>query len=155
MKPVGHGHVDDDTLKPKPPVRRATLDLIGLPPTPAEVDAFLFDTSPKAFAKVVDRLLASPHYGERWARHWLDVARFAESSGFEHDYDREGAYQFRDFVAAGGLMSYGANWKDVFRKGGAYVGQILKGTKPGDLPFHCWNAARPRVRHSHFSWAIS
>src|SRR5262249_5928209 len=59
-------------------IRRATFDLIGLPPTPEEVEAFVTDQSPDAFAKVVDRLLASPHYGERWARHWLDVARYAE-----------------------------------------------------------------------------
>ncbi|MGI8989454.1 MAG: PSD1 and planctomycete cytochrome C domain-containing protein [Bryobacteraceae bacterium] len=62
-------------------LRRATFDLIGLPPTPEEVDAFLADPSPDAFAKVVDRLLASPHYGERWARHWLDVARYADGDG--------------------------------------------------------------------------
>ena len=58
-----------------------TFDLIGLPPTPEEIDAFLADDSPDAFAKVVDRLLASPRFGERWGRHWLDVARYAESSG--------------------------------------------------------------------------
>ena len=79
-------------------LRRATLDLIGLPPTPEEMAAFLADNSAQAFEKVIDRLLASPHYGERWARHWLDVARFAESSGFEHDYDRPHAYHYRDFV---------------------------------------------------------
>ena len=62
-------------------IRRATFDLIGLPPTPEEVDAFLSDSSPDAFAKVVDRLLASPHYGERWGRHWLDVARYADGEG--------------------------------------------------------------------------
>ena len=66
-------------------IRRVTFDLLGLPPTPAEIDAFLNDESPDAYEKVVDRLLASPHYGERWARHWLDVARFAESQGFEYD----------------------------------------------------------------------
>ena len=59
-------------------IRRATLDLIGLPPTPEEIDAFVDDKSPDAFEKVVDRLLASPQYGERWGRHWLDVARYAE-----------------------------------------------------------------------------
>ena len=59
-------------------LRRVTFDLTGLPPTPAEADAFLADKSPNAYEKVVDRLLASPHYGERWARHWLDLARFAE-----------------------------------------------------------------------------
>jgi len=72
-------------LKPAPPatkrelIRRATFDLIGLPPTPEEVQAFLNDPSPDAFAHVVDRLLASPRYGERWGRHWLDVARYADS----------------------------------------------------------------------------
>jgi cytochrome c553 len=79
-------------------IRRAYFDLIGLPPTPEEVDAFVADPSPNAFEKVIDRLLASPHYGERWARHWLDIARFAESHGFEHDYDRPTAYHYRDFV---------------------------------------------------------
>src|SRR5260370_1350032 len=62
-------------------LRRVTFDLIGLPPTPAEIDAFLADPSPYAYAKVVDRLLASPHYGERWARHWMDVIHFAETHG--------------------------------------------------------------------------
>src|SRR5262249_20059597 len=79
-------------------LRRATLDLLGLPPAPEEVDAFLKDGSRDAFAKVVDRLLSSPRYGERWGRHWLDLARFAESHGFEHDYDRPSAYHYRDFV---------------------------------------------------------
>ncbi|QDU98709.1 PSD1 and planctomycete cytochrome C domain-containing protein [Lignipirellula cremea] len=79
-------------------IRRAYLDLIGWPPTPAEVDAFVADDDPAAFSQLLDRLLASPHYGERWARHWLDVSRFAESHGFEQDYDREFAFHFRDFV---------------------------------------------------------
>jgi hypothetical protein len=78
--------------------RRLYLDLIGLPPTPEEIDAFEKDTDPQATAKLADRLLASPHYGEKWARHWLDVARFAESHGFEHDYDRKHAFHYRDFV---------------------------------------------------------
>jgi mono/diheme cytochrome c family protein len=78
-------------------VRRAYFDLIGLPP-PAAVEAFVHDPSPRAYEKLIDRLLASPHFGERWARHWLDVARFAESHGFEHDYDRPTAYHYRDFV---------------------------------------------------------
>jgi hypothetical protein len=91
-------------LAPAPPaskavlLRRATLDLTGVPPTPAELDAFLADGSEQAFARVVDRLLANPAFGERWARHWLDLARFAESHGFEHDYDRPNAYPYRDFV---------------------------------------------------------
>jgi cytochrome c553 len=83
---------------PRTLVRRVTFDLIGLPPTAAELDAFEADPSPAAYAALVDRLLASPHYGNRWARHWLDLARFAESHGFEHDYDRPTAFHFRDFV---------------------------------------------------------
>ena len=79
-------------------VRRASLDLTGLPPTPEEVAAYATDPSPAAWEKLIARLLDSPAYGERWARHWLDVARFAESSGFEHDYDRPFAYHYRDFV---------------------------------------------------------
>ncbi len=79
-------------------IRRASFDLLGLPPTPEEVAGFERDTSPAAWAKVVGRLLDSPQYGERWARHWLDAARFAESSGFEHDTDRPNAYHYRDFV---------------------------------------------------------
>jgi hypothetical protein len=79
-------------------LRRAYLDLIGLPPTPAETAAFLADTRPGAWARVIDTLLASPHYGERWGRHWLDVARYADSGGFEHDYDRPNAWRYRDYV---------------------------------------------------------
>lgn len=79
-------------------LRRAYFDLIGLPPTPEQVTAFVNDTSPEAFAKVVDELLASPAYGERWARHWLDTARFAESGGYEFDGFRGGAYHYRDWV---------------------------------------------------------
>ena len=79
-------------------IRRAYFDLLGLPPTPEEVEKFVRDKSTDAWPQLIDRLLASPNYGERWARHWLDVARFAESSGFEHDYDREGAFYYRDFV---------------------------------------------------------
>ncbi len=65
-----------------------TLDLTGLPPTPAEVDAFVADTAPGAYERVVDRLLASPHYGERWARPWLDLARYADTNGYEKDKRR-------------------------------------------------------------------
>jgi hypothetical protein len=79
-------------------LRRVTFDLIGLPPTPEEVDAFLADGSPNAYEKVVDRLLASPHYGERWARHWLDLARYAESEGFKADETRPNAWRYRDYV---------------------------------------------------------
>src|SRR5262245_43297640 len=79
-------------------LRRAYLDLIGLPPTPADVDAFVADPSPQAFSKVVDNLLASPQYGERWARHWLDLARYAESEGFKADETRPNAWRYRDYV---------------------------------------------------------
>jgi hypothetical protein len=79
-------------------LRRVTFDLIGLPPTPAEIDAFLANKSPQAFAKVVDRLLASPHYGERWGRHWLDLVRYAETYGHEFDFDIPEAYRYRDYV---------------------------------------------------------
>ena len=81
-------------------LRRAYMDLIGLPPTPAEAAAFLSDTAPGAWERLIDTLLASPHYGERWGRHWLDVARYADASGFEHDYDRPNAWRYRDYVIA-------------------------------------------------------
>ncbi|WP_425614948.1 DUF1549 domain-containing protein [Anatilimnocola sp. NA78] len=79
-------------------VRRAFLDLIGLPPTAAEIDAFLHDDAPDAVDRLIDRLLASPHYGERWGRHWLDVVRYGESDGFEHDKYRDHAWPYRDYV---------------------------------------------------------
>jgi hypothetical protein len=79
-------------------IRRVTLDLIGLPPTPDEVDAFLRDDSPKAYETLVDRLLGSPQYGERWARPWLDLSRYAESDGFKSDNTRPYAWRFRDYV---------------------------------------------------------
>lgn len=81
-------------------IRRATFDLIGLPPTPDEVDAFVNDLSPQAFAKVVDRLLASPHYGERWGRHWLDVVRYADSNGLDENVAFGNAWRYRDYVVA-------------------------------------------------------
>ena len=79
-------------------LRRVTFDLVGLPPTPEELQAFLADTAPDAYEKVVERLLASPQFGERWARHWLDVVRYGESGGYEFDKDRGNAYHYRDFV---------------------------------------------------------
>jgi mono/diheme cytochrome c family protein/cytochrome c553 len=91
-------------LKPSPPaarptlIRRAYLDVLGLPPSPEEVEAFARDSSPGAWERLVDRLLASPHYGERWARHWLDLARYADSGGFEFDVDRPEAWRYRDYV---------------------------------------------------------
>ncbi|HEX4613937.1 MAG TPA: DUF1549 and DUF1553 domain-containing protein [Urbifossiella sp.] len=79
-------------------IRRATFDLTGLPPTPEETEAFVRDTAPGAWAKVVDRLLASPHYGERWGRHWLDLARYADTNGYEFDEPRPDAWRYRDYV---------------------------------------------------------
>src|SRR5437899_10053113 len=79
-------------------IRRVTYDLIGLPPTPEETDAFVRDPAADAWEKVIDRLLASPHYGERWGRHWLDLVRFADSNGFEHDEVRPDAWRYRDYV---------------------------------------------------------
>ena len=79
-------------------IRRLSFDLTGLPPAPEEVRAFLADASPQAYENLVERLLASPHYGERWGRHWLDVARYTESQGFEYDRPRENAWHYRDYV---------------------------------------------------------
>lgn len=96
--------LETNKLQPAPAVDRATLlrrvtfDLLGLPPTPAEIDAFVADPSPQAYEQVIDRLLASPHYGERWGRHWLDLARFGESQGYERDKIRDHAWRYRDYV---------------------------------------------------------
>jgi hypothetical protein len=96
--------LEEKGMKPASPLskerllRRATFDATGLPPTPDEIDAFVNDTSPDAYAKVVDRLLQSERHGERWARHWLDTVRYAESGGYEFDKDRPSAHHYRDFV---------------------------------------------------------
>ena len=79
-------------------LRRAYLDLTGLPPTPEQIDEFLADTERGAWDRLVNRLLDSPHYGERWGRHWMDVARYADSTGFEQDYNRPNAWRYRDYV---------------------------------------------------------
>ncbi len=79
-------------------IRRICFDLTGLPPTPEQIDAFVASRDPLAYEKLVDRLLSSPHYGERWGRHWLDVVRFAETEGFEYDRHRPGAWRYRDYV---------------------------------------------------------
>ncbi|WP_051670785.1 DUF1553 domain-containing protein [Bryobacter aggregatus] len=93
-------------LSPAPPadkrtlIRRATYDLIGLPPTPVEVQSFLADNSPQAYPNLIDRLLASPRYGERWGRHWLDVARYADSNGLDENLVYKNAFRYRDYVIA-------------------------------------------------------
>ncbi len=79
-------------------IRRVYLDMLGLPPTPEEVEAFVADKSPEAWTKVVDAVLASPAYGERWARHWMDLVRYADSEGFEFDVDRPQMYRYRDYL---------------------------------------------------------
>ncbi|TXT32985.1 MAG: hypothetical protein FD138_1996, partial [Planctomycetota bacterium] len=79
-------------------IRRLSFDLHGLPPTPEEVEAFVSNPDPRAFEKLVDRLLDSPHYGERWARHWLDIAHYADTHGFERDQRRDNAWRYRDWV---------------------------------------------------------
>jgi Protein of unknown function (DUF1553)/Protein of unknown function (DUF1549) len=96
--------LEESGLKPNPPadkltlLRRVTEDMTGLPPSPEEIQQFLSDSSPNAYEKVVDRLLASPHYGERWGRHWLDLARYADSNGFKADETRPDAWRYRDYV---------------------------------------------------------
>ncbi|HVN04116.1 MAG TPA: PSD1 and planctomycete cytochrome C domain-containing protein [Bryobacteraceae bacterium] len=96
--------LESKQMHPAPPanrrvlIRRAYFDLIGLPPTPEEVAAFLRDRDPKAWENLIDRLLADPRYGERWARHWLDLARYAESDGFAVDSERPAAWRYRDYV---------------------------------------------------------
>ena len=91
-------------LRPNPPasrpelIRRAFYDLTGLPPTPQEVEKFLSDASPDAYEAMIDRLLASPRYGEKWGRHWLDLVRFAETNSYERDNPKPSAWRFRDYV---------------------------------------------------------
>src|SRR5713226_8008186 len=79
-------------------IRRLTFDLTGLPPTPLELENFLKDDRPDAYEKVVERLLASSHYGERWARHWMDIVHFAETHGHDQDRPREYAWPYRDYL---------------------------------------------------------
>ncbi|MFN3325048.1 MAG: PSD1 and planctomycete cytochrome C domain-containing protein [Bryobacteraceae bacterium] len=99
-----YARLQERKLQPSPKadratlIRRAYLDLTGLPPEPAEVERFLRDPAPDAFARLVDRLLDSPHYGERWGRHWLDVARYADSGGYEQDFNYPNAWRYRDYV---------------------------------------------------------
>ena len=96
--------LEEAGLTPAPPadketlIRRATYDLIGLPPEPHHIAAFLRDTSPDAYTTVIDRLLASPHYGEHWGRHWLDVARYADSNGLDENLAYANAFRYRDYV---------------------------------------------------------
>ncbi len=98
--------LEQEQLAPSPEadratlIRRLSLDILGLPPSPEEVDQFIKDRDPAAYERVVDRLLASPHFGERWARHWLDLARYADSDGYEDDKFRPDAWRYRDWVVS-------------------------------------------------------
>lgn len=105
--PIDHfirARLEEHELKPAPTADRRTLirrlyfDLTGLPPTPAEIESFMSDSNPHAYEALVDRLLASPHYGERWARHWLDVVHFGETHGYDKDKPRPNAWPYRDYV---------------------------------------------------------
>ena len=129
-------------LSPAPPadkrtlIRRVTFDLTGLPPTPEEIDAFLADDRPDAFARLVDRLLASPAYGERWGRHWLDVARYADSNGLDENVAHGNAWRYRDYVVA---AFNGDKPFDHFLLE-QLAGDLLPGRRPG-------RAARAVDRH--------
>ncbi len=98
--------LEEKGIEPAPPadrltlIRRATFDLTGLPPTPEEIDTFVQDQSPEALARVIDRLLASPQYGQRWGRHWLDLARYSDSNGMDENLAFGNAYRYRDWVIA-------------------------------------------------------
>jgi Protein of unknown function (DUF1549)/Protein of unknown function (DUF1553)/Planctomycete cytochrome C len=98
--------LEDEKLEPAPPADRATLirrltyDLTGLPPSPDDFDAFLADQTPGSFERLVDRLLSSPHYGEKWGRHWLDLVRYGETNGYERDSAKPFAWRYRDYVIA-------------------------------------------------------
>ncbi|RPI76795.1 MAG: DUF1549 domain-containing protein, partial [Planctomycetaceae bacterium] len=126
----------ENGLQPAPPadratlIRRLTLDLTGLLPAPAEVEAFLADDAADAYERLVDRLLESPAYGEQWGRHWLDVIRYAETEGFEYDRHRAGAWRFRDYV----IDSFNADKPyDQFLLE-QLAGDELAGVSPGDTP---------------------
>src|SRR4030095_6801580 len=111
-------------------LRRLAFDLTGLPPTPEEVDAFLADESPKAFGRAAERYLASPHYGERWGKHWLDAAGNADSNGyFNADTDRPLAYRYRDYVIRS--LNRDKPFDQFVRE--QLAGDELAGWKPGQV----------------------
>jgi mono/diheme cytochrome c family protein len=120
--------LEAEGLAPNPPapraalIRRAYYDLTGLPPTPEEVRAFLADKAPNAWEKVVDRLLASPHYGEMWGRHWLDLVRFAETNSYERDGVKPNAWRYRDYVI------------DAFNKDKPYHQFVMEQLAGDELP---------------------
>ena len=109
-------------------IRRATYDLTGLPPTPAEIDAFLKDESPQAYKTLIDRLLASTHYGERWGRHWLDVVRYADTAGETADYPVPLAWRYRNYV----IDAFNADkpWDQFLRE--QIAGDVLANQQPSE-----------------------
>lgn len=107
-------------------IRRATFDLTGLPPTPGEVDSFVADVSPAAYAKVVDRLLSSPHYGERWGRYWLDVVRYADTAGDNSDFPIPQIYRYRDWVVS--AFNRDLPYDEFIRQ--QIAGDLIPGTTP-------------------------
>lgn len=115
-------------------IRRATFDLLGLPPTPEEVDEFLADEQPDAFERLVDRLLSSPHYGERWARHWLDVVGYADSDGYgEKDLERKWAFKYRDWLVR--ALNADRPWDELIREqlaGDEMLTPPFRGLAPDD-----------------------
>ena len=140
-------------------IRRACYDLTGLPPTPAEVDAFVGDRSPRAYENLLDRLLASPHYGEKWGRHWLDLVRYAETNGYERDGPKPFAWRYRDYV----IRSFNADKPydrfvreqlagdeiDPQRRRRRHCHRLLS---PGDLGRR---ASRSRTRPAPTKWTTS
>jgi hypothetical protein len=112
--------LEQNNLTPSPKAGKTTLikrlyyDLVGLPPTPEEVQVFVADSNPKAYEKLVDQLLASPRYGERWARHWLDTIQFADTHGYEHDIAREHAWSYRDYVITS--LNGDKSWRRFIRE---------------------------------------
>ena len=127
--------LEEKGLKPAPAadrltlLRRAKFDLHGLPPTEPEIEEFLSDTAKGAFVRLIDRLLASPRYGERWGRHWLDVARYADSTGLDEDLPFPSSWRYRDYVI------------DVFNRDLPYdqfireqiAGDLIPAEKPGEV----------------------
>ena len=120
-------------------IRRLSFDLLGLPPTPAEVAAFVGDESPDAHERLVDRLLASPHYGERWARHWLDIAHYADTHGFERDQIRPHAWRYRDWVIR--ALNTDLRYDDFLRR--QLAGDVLAPDDPDHVVATGFLAAGP------------
>ncbi len=136
-------------------IRRVTFDLVGLPPTPGEIDAFLDDPRPDAYARLVDRLLASPHYGERWGRHWMDVAHYADTAGDNADYPVPELVRYRDYIIdafnrdvpydqfvreqlAGDILARGKSG-DEYAKSVAATGFVALSRRYGTGPYELWH----------------